>query len=140
MEALRSYAILSSINGAHETDIELRDTANALMTCNYISVDASGDNAGLNRLNKFKVSINPKGITTPLANQTTASGDLGSTSGSVSYYGDLQTPVELILSDADRVNTFRISQHYTGNVAYLITYGQVQRVNPRRNNLRDGGS
>jgi hypothetical protein len=139
MEAFRSYAIVSSINGAHETDIELRDTADELLSCNYIKIDASG-NASDTRYNRYRVTLNSTGLTTPLSNQVAASGDIGSTSGTESFYGDLKTPIELTLADTDRVSSFRLSQYLDGNVIYLITYGQVKKVSPRRNNLRNRGA
>ena len=136
----RPYTIMAQLETTDGSSISLRDTANEPLDCNYISVECSGDQ-GLLGKQWFSVSYAAPGVTTPLANQTADSGLVGSTSGIVggiarSSYG----VVELLLSDAERTDTIFIQPSVDGAMNFFITYGQIQRGNPGRDNLRPIGS
>jgi len=132
----RPYTILATAASVTPSSIELRDTSGSLLECNYISVESSGTTDSF-----FSVSYDAPGITTPLANQTTAPSLLGHTSGITGGIGRSSGGVvEFLLSDKDRVSTIQICPSTTAEATYFITYGQIQRGNPGRDNLRPIGS
>jgi hypothetical protein len=136
----RPYTIMTQIVNTDGSSISLRDTANEPLECNYISVECSGA-PGLLSTNWYSVSYAAPGVTTPLANQTAASGAIGSTSGMVGGIGKSgYGVVELLLSDAERTDTIFIQPSVDGAMNFFITYGQIQRGNPGRDNLRPIGS
>jgi len=130
----RPYTILARLTDV--SSIELQDTSGNSLDCNYISVESSGTGNSF-----FSVSYNAPGITTPLANQTAASALLGTTSGITGGIARSSGGVvDFLLSDKDRVNTIKISPSVATVKNYFITYGQIQRGNPGRDNLRPIGS
>jgi len=132
----RPYTILASLASVTPSSIELRDTSGSLLECNYISVESSGTTDSF-----FSVSYDAPGITTPLANQTTAPSLLGTTSGITGGIARSSGGVvEFLLSDSDRVSTIKISPSVATARTYFITYGQIQHGNPGRDNLRPIGS
>jgi hypothetical protein len=132
----RPYTILASLASVTPSSIELRDTSGNSLECNYISVESSGTADSF-----FSVSYDAPGITTPLANQTTAPSLLGTTSGITGGIARSSGGVvEFLLSDNDRVSTIKISPSVATARTYFITYGQIQRGNPGRDNLRPIGS
>ena len=132
----RPYTIVASLASVTPSSIELRDTAGNSLDCNYISVESSGTADSF-----FSVSYDAPGITTPLANQTTAPSLLGTTSGITGGIARSSGGVvEFLLSDNDRVSTIKISPSVATARTYFITYGQIQRGNPGRDNLRPIGS
>ena len=132
----RPYTILASLASVTPSSIELRDTSGNSLECNYISVESSGTADSF-----FSVSYDAPGITTPLANQTTAPSLLGTTSGITGGIARSSGGVvEFLLSDNDRVSTIKISPSVATARNYFITYGQIQRGNPGRDNLRPIGS
>jgi hypothetical protein len=136
----RPYTIMAQIVNTDGSSISLRDTANEPLDCNYISVECSGA-PGLLSTNWYSVSYAAPGVTTPLANQTAASGAIGITSGMVGGIGKSgYGVVELLLSDAERTDTIFIQPSVDGAMNFFITYGQIQHGNPGRDNLRPIGS
>jgi len=132
----RPYTILATFGTTDGSSIGLRDTAGSSLDCNYISVESSGTTDSF-----FSVSYDAPGITTPLANQTTTSALLGTTSGITGGIGRSSGGVvEFLLSDSDRVSTIKIIPSVQTVRTYFITYGQIQRGNPGRDNLRPIGS
>ena len=132
----RPYTILATFGTTDGSSIELRDTSGNSLDCNYISVESSGGNNTF-----FTVSYDAPGITTPLASQTAASALLGTTSGITGGLGKSNGGVvEFLLSDSDRVSTIQLSPSTVAEATYFITYGQIQRGNPGRDNLRPIGS
>ena len=130
----RPYTLLATLTDV--SSIELRDTSGSLLECNYVSVESSGTGESF-----FSVSYEAPGITTPLANQTAASALLGTTSGITGGIGKSNGGVvEFLLSDSDRVSTIKISPSIASSRTYFITYAQIQRGNPGRDNLRPIGS
>ena len=133
----RPYTIIASLSTLTPSSIELQDTAGDALSCNYVSVQSSSAN-----FNFFRVSYDPDGLTTPLANFSTMANMLGDTSGVVGVVGSTYTGgvVELLLSDKDRISQIQLSQDTTDEVKYMITYGQIQHGNPLRDNERPIGS
>ena len=132
----RPYTILATATSVTPSSIELRDTSGNSLDCNYISVESSGVGNSF-----FSVSYDAPGIATPLANQTTAPSLLGHTSGITGGIARSSGGVvEFLLSDSDRVSTIKIIPSVQTVRTYFITYGQIQRGNPGRDNLRPIGS
>jgi hypothetical protein len=132
----RPYTLVATLDTTTASSIELRDTNNDLLDCNYISVECSGGNN-----NFFAISYDAPNIVTPAANQSTANSLIGDTSGITGGIAKSNGGiVELLLSDADRVNTIKLSQNTNQAQLYIITYAQVQTGNTLRDNLRPIGS
>ena len=133
----RPYTIIASLSTLTPSSIELQDTSGNALACNYVSVQSSSAN-----FNFFRVSYDPEGITTPLANFSNMADMIGDTSGVVGVVGSTYTGgvVELLLSDRDRTSEIQLSQDTTDEVKYMITYGQIQHGNPLRDNERPVGS
>ena len=128
------------------SSITLRDSAGNALKCNYIRVEASGSDTD----NALSVSYDPTGITNQLRNSGglqemwkdsasdayAASGFVGSVTQAVGGF-----PVEFLLADPDRVDTIYIQPLNTnGSIYAIITYGQIQAGNIRRDNERPIGS
>ena len=141
METVRTYSLIFSGGDNQTSSIELRDSANELLDCNYVSFAASGPTAGDGRYQRMFVSFDADSIQTPLENQSTANNSLGDTSGitglgSPTLVGETR---EFAFSDKDRVNTVKVSLFNTAPVIVIITYGQVQKANISRKNNRPIG-
>ena len=135
----RPYTLVAKLTDTSPSSIELKDTAGDPLLCNYVSVQSSSSN-----FNFFRVSYDPDGLTTPLANFSTMANMLGDTSGVVGAVGSTYTGgvVELLLSDKDRTSTIQLSHDVPGSreALYIITYGQIQHGNPLRDNERPIGN
>ena len=126
--------------------VVLSDTAGTTLPCNYIRVEASGTDAD----NALFVSYDPPGITNTLRDSgggidafLSATGKSYSTSGFVGSVTQAVGgyPVELLLSDTDRTDTVYLQVLNTvGTIIAIVTYGQVQGGNIRRDNDRPVGS
>tara|TARA_R110000824_G_scaffold121436_1_gene277551 strand:- start:1193 stop:1615 length:423 start_codon:yes stop_codon:yes gene_type:complete len=135
----RPYTIMAQIATTDGSSIPLRDTANEPLDCNYVSVETSS--AAGNRTQIVTVSYAATGVTTPLENQSPASSVIGATSGMVGGTCKINGGVvELLLSDAERTNTIFVQPSEDEIFNAIITYGQIQRGNPGRDNLRPIGS
>ena len=131
----RPYTKVVELTTTAAQDIPLKDSADELLECNYISVESSGSNNLF-----FQVAYDAPGLTTPLTGQAKADAMLGDTSGVTGGVGKSNGGVvELLLSDKDRVSSIRLSQSGIGSRLYLITYGQIQTGNPMRDNERPIG-
>ena len=138
-EYFRPYSLVIELDSATASGVTLVDTAGGALKCNYISVECSS--AGTD--DYFRVMIEPTGLTTPVANTTTAALSEGlDTSAAVCGYADQNDGrvVEFLLSDKDRADTITIQQSGTAVGKYFITYGQVQTGNPLRDGERPVGS
>ena len=133
----RPYTIIASLSTLSPSSIQLQDTSGNALACNYVTVQSSSAN-----FNFFRVSYDPEGTATPLANFSDLADMLGDTSGVVGVVGSTYTGgvVELLLSDRDRTSEIQLSQDTTDEVKYMITYGQIQHGNPLRDNERPVGN
>jgi len=135
----RPYTITAQIVNTDGSSISLRDTANEPLDCNYISVETSAGSSA--RTQVVTVSYAATGVTTPLENQSPASSVIGATSGMVGGICKINGGVvEFLLSDAERINTIFVQPSENEPFKAFITYGQIQRGNPGRDNLRPIGS
>ena len=135
----RPYTIVTMIENTDGSSISLRDTANEPLDCNYVSVETSSATA--NRTQMVNVSYATTGVTTPFENQTPASSTVGDTSGMVGGICKINGGVvEFLLSDKERTNTIFVQPSEDVTFLAFITYGQIQRGNPGRDNLRPIGS
>jgi len=134
----RPYGLIAEMDGkTAASSIVLKDTAGTLLDCNFVSVEASGENTDA----YFRVATDPASSITPMSNYSDTSGALGTTSGIVGGYASVNKGiVELLLSDKDRTSTIEIGLSEVGACKFFITYGQVQGGNIRRDNERPIGS
>ena len=134
----RPYSLVTEMDGTiAASSIVLKDTAGAALDCNFVSVEASGENADA----YFRVATDPASLITPMSNYSDTSGALGTTSGIVGGYASVNKGVvELLLSDKDRTSTVEIGLDQVGDCKFFITYGQIQGGNIRRDNERPIGS
>ena len=137
MEAqFRPYGLVTQMTITDASSITLTDTLGNGLKCNFISVEASGENPDA----FFRVAIDPASSVTPLANFVAVSAAIGTTSGIVGGYASVNKGVvELLLADNDRTDTIQIQLDENGACNFFITYGQVQHGNPGRDNLRPTG-
>lgn len=138
MEAqFRPYSLVATLDDTDASSIVLRDTAGDALHCNFVSIEASGENPDA----FFRAAMESAGQTTPLTNNTATSAIIGTTSGIVGGYASVNKGVvEFLLSDADRVNTVQLQLDQDGDCNFFITYGQVQAGNRVRDNQRPIGS
>ena len=139
MEAqFRPYGMI--INGADATasSVVLRDTGGDPLKCNFISVEASGENPDA----LYRAAFDSNSQTTPVAHYTNTVDSPGiSTSGIVGGYASVNKGVvEFLLADCDRTDTVQLQLDQTGECIFFITYGQVQAGNRLRDNERPTGN
>ena len=132
----RPYSIVAKVpDNTAASSIELRDTNGDFLFCNYVSVEGSGSNGFF-----FAVTYDAKDATTPAANQSIAANMIGDTSGATGAIAKANGGiVELLLSDADRVNKINISHTKASEQLFMITYGQIQSGSTLRDNDRPVG-
>ena len=135
---LRPYTKLIVIGAGQTSAIELKDTSETLLECNYIRVNTSGIGTVLDTDQDFTVYLSGiPGLTTPDTPTTLSTPD-GSGFCGVVGQGDGINPVEIFLDDQDRVSEIQI---YSGlGRVYSITYGNIRFINPMRFNDRPKGS
>ena len=133
----RPYGMVIQIADATASGVVLRDTSGVPLACNFISVEASGENPDA----YYRAAISPVGITTPVAGAKTAALSLGfTTSGIVGGYASVNKGVvEFLLHDKDRSNAVTLQLDETGITNFFITYGQIQSGNILRDNERPIG-
>jgi hypothetical protein len=145
MEAqFRPFSMVMTLAGneVNPSGVTLRDSAGTALKCNFISVEASGENPDA----YFSVAINPGDdagkLTTPAVNNLDASTALGNmVSGVCGGYASVNKGVvEYLLSDADRASIINLQLDQVGACIFFITYGQVQAGNRLRDNERNIGS
>ena len=138
MEAqFRPYGLTATLANTNASSITLKDTAGTPLNCNFISVEASGENPDA----YYRVAMEPASSVTPLANFVDTSASMGATSGIVGGYASVNKGVvEFLLADVDRTSTIQIQLDENGACNFFITYGQVHHGNPGRDNLRPAGS
>ena len=136
---LRPYTKVINIGAGETSAIELRDTSNTLLECNYIRVNTSGVAvAGGGDAVDFTVYLSGvEGLTTTNTPAGTGTAD-GSGFCGVVGQGDGINPVEIFLDDQDRVSEIQIYSPAVRN--YSITYGNIKFINPMRFNDRPKGS
>ena len=138
----RPYAMAIQLVDTATSSITIKDSGGTALKCNYISVEASGENPDA----FFQVAINPGDDSTKLTrgldNTPSANNSLGvDVSGCVGGYASVNKGVvEYLLSDADRASVIRLSIDQAGTTNFWITYGQIQHGNPLRDNERPVGS
>ena len=138
MEAqFRPYGMAVTLPTTDPSSIVLRDTAGNPLKCNFISVEASGENPDA----FYRVGMQTGSQTTPLSNYVDTSASIGTTSGVIGGYSTVNKGVvELLLSDVDRTDTIKLELDEDGVCNFFITYGQVQAGNRVRDNERPTGS
>ena len=138
MEAqFRPYGLVVSLDETHASSIVLRDTEGSRLKCNFISVEASGENPDA----FFRVAYEPASSVTPMANFVATSATIGTTSGIVGGYSTVNKGVvEFLLADAERPDTIQLQLDEDGACKFFITYGQVKAGNRIRDNERPIGS
>jgi|TARA_A100000172_G_scaffold42715_1_gene26178 hypothetical protein len=133
----KPYGLAIQLTVTDTSSVVLRDTGGNALKCNYVSVEASGENPDA----FFRVAIDANSQTTPVANTTTTSSVLGvTTSGICGGYASVNKGiVELLLADTDRTDTLEVSLDENGACNFFITYGQIQAGNIMRDNERTPG-
>ena len=133
----RPYGLVAQLPDTNASSISLNDTAGSALDCNFISVEASGENPDA----FFRVAVAPASSVTPVAHSAATSATIGQTSGIVGGFASVNKGVvELLLSDQDRTRTIQLQLDEDGICNFFITYGQVQAGNIRRDNERPIGS
>jgi len=138
MEAqFRPYAIAATLSYTDPSSIVLRDTAGDPLKCNFISVEASGENPDA----FYRVGIQTGSQTTPLSDYVDTSASIGATSGVIGGYSTVNKGVvEFLLADIDRSSVIKLELDEDGDCNFFITYGQVQAGNRLRDNERPTGN
>tara|TARA_A100000172_G_scaffold76237_2_gene59576 strand:- start:1089 stop:1508 length:420 start_codon:yes stop_codon:yes gene_type:complete len=133
----RPYSMVLQIADATASGVSLKDTAGSGLHCNFISVEASGENPDA----YYRAAISPAGITTPVTGAKTAALSLGhDASGIVGGYASVNKGVvEFLLHDKDRANGITLQLSEAGATNFFITYGQIQSGNILRDNERPIG-
>ena len=133
----RPYGLVVSLDETHASSVTLRDTSGSPLQCNFISVEASGENPDA----FYRVAYTPTSSVTPLENFVATSATIGTTSGIVGGYSTVNKGVvEFLLADAERTDTIQLQLDENGACKFFITYGQVQGGSIRRDNERPIGS
>jgi hypothetical protein len=138
----RPYSMIVQLDSISPSALVLRDTAGDPLKCNFISVEASGEDTD----SWFGVQYNPGDstgfTTTPIAGSVSAGTAVGVTaSGVVGGFATTQKGiVEFLLADADRVNTITLGISSAQPCKLFVTYGQIQAGNVMRDNERLVGS
>ena len=136
---LRPYTKILSIDSGETSAIELRDTSETLLECNYIRVNTSGVIEQTATVDFTVYLSGIPGLTTP-GTPTTAATAEGSGFCGIAGQGDGIVPVEIFLDDQDRVSEIQIYNPAPIAVNYSITYGNIRFINPMRFNDRPKGS
>lgn len=138
MEAqFKPYGLTATLSDTDASSITLTDTAGTPLKCNFVSVEASGENPDA----FFRVAMESASQTTPLAGYVATSGSVGATSGVVGGYASVNKgAVEFLLADVDRTSVIQLQLDEDGACVFFITYGQVQHGNVGRDNERPSGS
>ena len=140
METVRTYSLIFSGGDNQVSSIELRDSNNELLECNYVAIEVSGTGAGAARHQEIQVSFDSPNLATPLSNQSVAGNTEGDTSGFTGQSLTAGVTKEFTFSDNDRVSSVRISLSNTSPVYAFFHYGQIQTVNPTRASERQIGN
>jgi hypothetical protein len=136
---LRPYTKIVSVDAGETSAIQLRDTSETLLECNYIRVNTSGTDI-VTGDDSFDFTVYLSGIpnlTTPDTPTTAATAE-GSGFCGIAGQGDGINPVEIFLDDQDKVSEIQI--YSPANRNYSITYGNIRFINPMRFNDRPKGS
>ncbi len=140
MEAqFKSYGKVVFLDDTDASSVTLTDTGGTSLKCNFVSVEASGENPDA----FFRVAYSAMGSSsiTPLANFGATSATIGQTSGVLGAFATVNKGVvELLLNDQDRVDTIQLQLDQDGKCKFFVTYGQVQGGNIRRDNERPIGT
>ena len=136
---LRPYTKVVTVTTGQTLPIELRDTSDTLLECNYIRVNTSGTTilAGNDAVDFTVYLSGVEGLTTTNTPAGTGTADGSGFCGIVGQ-GDGINPVEIFLDDQDRVSEIQIYSPLNRN--YSITYGNIRFINPMRFNDRPKGS
>jgi len=139
----RPYAMAIQIADLTPSGLTLVDSGGNELFCNYISVEASGENPDA----FFRVCTDPgmsntSPLTTPVENSLSAGDSLGITTSAIvgGYASVNKGVVEYLLSDKDRTSVIYIGIDQVGTTNFWITYGQIQAGNIMRDNERPVGS
>lgn len=136
LTTLRPYTKVVTVTADTNVVIDLKDSANNSLDCNYITVDASG--AGGAAADFFVYLSSVPGLTTPL---TPSAPDTADASGFCGIMGVAPgvKPVELFLDNQDRVNKITVFCK-TSNLDVVVTYGNIHVANALRFNDTPKGS
>ena len=126
--------------GTSPSSIALTDTTGGMGGCNFVSVEASGEDTAGNFFAVTVSSISSSALQEG-AGQPAAAGMVGFTSGATGGTASVEKGiVELLLPDVDRVTHIGISQFLAKNTYFFINYGQVYTGNPLRDQNRPKGN
>lgn len=132
----KPYGLVVALDETHASSITLRDTGGTPLECNFISVEASGENPDA----FFRVAYQSASSTTPLTAFVATSATIGTTSGVTGGYASVNKGVvEFLLADKDRTDTIQLQLDENGACNFFITYGQIQAGNILRDNERPTG-
>ena len=134
----RPCGMVVQIADATASGLTLRDTEGEVLKCNFISVEASGENPDA----YFRVGMDAQSQATPVSNYKTAALSLGvTTSGVIGGYASVNKGVvEFLLADGDRTDTINLQLDEAGSCNFFINYGQIQHGNGLRDNNRPNGN
>tara|TARA_R110000751_G_scaffold298605_1_gene408703 strand:- start:108 stop:524 length:417 start_codon:yes stop_codon:yes gene_type:complete len=133
----RPYGLVVSLPDTNPSSITLKDTEGEALKCNFISVEASGENPDA----FFRVAMDAQSQFTPMANYVSTSATIGSTSGVIGGYASVNKGVvEFLLADGDRTSTIQLQLDEDGACNFFVNYGQIQHGNGLRDNNRPNGN
>jgi hypothetical protein len=136
---LRPYTKAVVISALGTSAIELRDTSDTLLECNYIRVNTYGTPI-TTAIPDFIVFLSGvDGLTTPSVSPATVTPTASGFCG-VAGQAEGVSPVEIFLDDQDKVSEIQIFNAAADSITYVITYGNIRFINPMRFNDRPKGS
>ena len=133
----RPYGMVATLSTTDSSAIVLTDTAGTALKCNFISVEASGENPDA----FFRVGMDAQSQAVPVASYPATSGSIGETAGIIGGFASVNKGVvEFLLADGDRPSTIHLQLDEAGACNFFINYGQIQHGNGLRDNNRPNGN
>jgi hypothetical protein len=137
-DVFRPYSLVVRGDDTDASSITLVDSAGTALKCNYISVQASGEDGGF-----YRAAIDVTGLTTPLASWPTVDGaiDVTTSAAPCQFASTANGAVDFVLLPTDVASAVNIRQQQADDTIYFISYGYVKGpTNPNRNEDYPSGS
>ena len=134
---LKSFVKVMDLASTQISSVEFRDTGGTVIPCNYFSVQCRNVSAASDDEHGFFFVAPSSNSTTIYGTNVLASATSETGAGAGGLAGTADATVEMSLLPPDRVTGITVSNSLGSKGRFIVTYGNIQPVNPLRDSRTD---